>query len=122
MKGEDVFVLIDIGMCMTQTIHDVTRAILSLISTGNIGRFRVSDDGFRIRQIGIDSQRRECRKFDKFSFFILFFITDQNTKLSKNVDTSSYFNFICFRYYSQHNKILTPYLDLIYCTSLLFKQ
>ena len=68
MKDDDVFVLVDIGMCMTYTIHDVTRAILSFVSSGTIGRFRVSEDGFRIRQIGVDTQRRECSKLYRLIF------------------------------------------------------
>ena len=63
MKEDDVIVLIDVGICTTNTIDDVRRALLSLISSGMVGRFRVSENDFRIRQIGIDTQRRECSEF-----------------------------------------------------------
>ena len=62
MIDDDVIVLIDVGTCMFNSQRDVTGALLSLVSSGMIGRFRVSNEGFSLRQIGIDSGRRECSK------------------------------------------------------------
>nr|XP_018666843.1 basement membrane-specific heparan sulfate proteoglycan core protein [Ciona intestinalis] len=60
MKGGDVYAMVDVGMCMGQSIDEVTDALQSLVRDGMIGSFRVSDSGFSIRQIGVDSGRVEC--------------------------------------------------------------
>ena len=62
MKNDDVIMLMDVGTCMTYSGNDITRELLSLVNAGMIGRFRVSDRGFSIKEIGIDTERRECGK------------------------------------------------------------
>lgn len=58
----DVMGLVDVGMCMVHSITEVKNAIMSLVGVGRIGDFRVSEEGFSIRQIGVDHERSECRK------------------------------------------------------------
>ena len=62
MDGNDVMVQIDVGICMTHSITEITKALESMVASEMIGSFRVSEDGFNIRQVGVDHNRRECSK------------------------------------------------------------
>lgn len=64
MSGDDVIVLIDVGKCMTQSSEQIYNALQSMVASGMIGSFRVSEEGFNVRQIGVDQNRRECSKLN----------------------------------------------------------
>lgn len=64
MSGDDVIVMIDVGKCMTQSPEQIYNALQSMVASGMIGPFRVSEEGFNVRQIGVDQNRRECSKLN----------------------------------------------------------
>ena len=58
----DVVAMVDIGMCAAYSQADIQSSIRKIMATGYIGSFRVSDENFAMRHIGVDQDRSECCK------------------------------------------------------------
>lgn len=65
-------VLIDVGACSSYSEQAIEAALLSLLTTGEIGDLAVTEDGFSMRQVGTDTTRKECCEFIIGFCFLLY--------------------------------------------------
>ena len=63
-RGDNVVVVFDVGMCLSNSLEDIRNAISSLVADGRVGGFEVDPSPPVVFQLGIEKSKSECCKYN----------------------------------------------------------